>query len=228
MSVKNGRPGTHIGFCSKVERFEPNQEISKPEMHLLSSKPSPPTPSQPPSTHPTKPTMQGSYNQIKSKLASMHEISNTLNRPKWGNHSRALSYNRIHEHKIGFDSTNARFHYQKPILSSNKQTGNLPGPGSYSFTHGNTACAVSSSDRNRNKKAHAQSFYLTAKDRPSSVTGIVCLSAFNSSEHKFGNKVSSYRPTTGTSSNLGPGAYAKESSMIKKSYNLTMEHSFLV
>jgi hypothetical protein len=40
------------------------------------------------------------------------------------------------------------------------------------------------------------------------------------------NRADSYRPKTGTSNKLGPGAYATDMSMIKRSFNMSLDNSF--
>ena len=52
---------------------------------------------------------------------------------------------------------------------------------------------------------------------------------FNSCEKKFKNGQNSYIKNIGTVGQVGPGSYLNnDNSMIKKSHNMTMEHSFFL
>ena len=116
---------------------------------------------------------------------------------QWVKQTRALDADMFNRNKIGFDTTSPRFNHHVVKDYIEKQ---LPGPATYK----------PSSEVVGTPKGE-----LNTATKP-----------FLSTSKKF-SKFESYRPRTGTTKNIGPGVYQTEqNSLVKRSFNLTIENSF--
>lgn len=110
---------------------------------------------------------------------------------------------------MGFDATSPRFTYNQVFYGQSLKL-EVPGPGLY--------------QEKRNVGARPMTFSQprTRALKPGAV--------FNTSERRFKVKGqnSIYNPK-GTQAYVGPGSYINnENSLLKKSYNMTMEHCYFV
>jgi hypothetical protein len=134
----NSRPDTHeckLGFNAKAERFE-EAEKNNPDVRIVGKK----------------------ENERIKKIASdvlrsSHEQINELNKPKWIKQNRASDYNNLKKEKIGFDTTNPRFGYEKAKLSTH--TTIEPGPGHYEITKHRGMGTAMSTGMNMNSLNHS-------------------------------------------------------------------------
>lgn len=106
--------------------------------------------------------------------------------------------------KMGFDATSPRFHYNQVFYGQSLKF-EVPGPGSYQQTGKPNTAQEGSRPRTQNKPRNQK--YAVV---------------FNTCERRFkhGNQ---------TQANVGPGSYiAMDNTMLKKSYNMSMEHSYFL
>ena len=127
--------------------------------------------------------------------------------PDWKKQTRVKNSELAPEDKdtIGFDRTQARFNF-KEVFAGHSLKPDIPGPGQYE-----------------------------TKVRPKSAGTLGrCKTAavFNTKDKRFKTKGTDSLYQTGCTINaVGPGTYEKEgggTTMIKKSYNMTIEHCFFV
>ena len=135
--------------------------------------------------------------------------------PQWTRQMRANDYEAFSGKKVGFDGTSPRFNSNQIFYGHNLKL-EVPGPGKYdqgllvTGTNGDLSRpGTYSQPRNRHLKYAV---------------------VFNTCERRFKNKgFNSYIHQPGTGQALGPGAYiSNENSMIKKSYNMSMEHAYFL
>jgi hypothetical protein len=134
-----------------------------------------------------------------------------LNEDKfWKTHmTRAADCEQSLGRKVGFDTTSARFTHNQVFYKHNYKR-EIPGPGVYQEPI----------EQNSRPKTHGQ---------PRS-KGIKYGVVFNTSEKRFTGKGANSIYVTGDTANIvGPGSYINnEGSMIKKSFNMSMENSYFV
>ena len=131
----------------------------------------------------------------------------------WREHrTRASDYEQIAGKRVGFDQTSPRFNYNQVFYGQSLKL-EVPGPGLYQDSRSQDARRPKTMNQNRN---HKQLKY----------NGVV----FNTSEKRFRPKGdASIYHQKGTQPIIGPGSYVNtENSMIKKSFNMSMEHSYFV
>ena len=119
---------------------------------------------------------------------------------------RASDYEAFAGKKVGFDATSRRFHY-KEVFYGQSLKYDVPGPGQYASNDARPR--TYGQPRNKHLKYAV---------------------VFNTCEKRFKNKgYNSYINCTGTAPVIGPGAYgSNENSMLKKSFNMSMEHSYFL
>lgn len=128
-----------------------------------------------------------------------------------GKQTRAKDFESLMNKKVGFDATSPRFTYNQIFYGQKLPF--TPGPGQY--------------DQRRKR---------TLKGRPNTFSqprnkNLKFAVVFNSCEKKFKGGNNSYVANKGTAKNIGPGSYysgPEGNSMIKKSFNMSMEHSYFV
>merc|ERR1712046_245080 len=109
--------------------------------------------------------------------------------------------------KVGFDGTSPRFHFNQAHYGQSLKF-DIPGPGQYKgpLPEGERPKTFSQ-PRNKNLKYSV---------------------VFDTTERRFKNKgQTSYFHLGSTHPTIGPGSYGNlENSLIKKSYNMSVEHSY--
>ncbi len=128
---------------------------------------------------------------------------------------RATDYEAFSGKKVGFDVTSPRFNSNQIFYGQSLKL-EIPGPGKYedlSVVGNNTQVAGRPSTFNQPRNKHLK--YAVV---------------FNTCERRFKNKgINSYIYQPGTNQQIGPGAYiTTENSMIKKSFNMSMEHAYFL
>ena len=125
---------------------------------------------------------------------------------------RATDYEAFSGKKVGFDGTSPRFNPNQIFYGQSLKL-EVPGPGKYDgqdlVVQGNSRPGTFSQPRNKHLKYAV---------------------VFNTCERRFKNKgFNSYIYQPSTNMAIGPGAYiSNENSMIKKSYNMSMEHAYFL
>jgi len=132
------------------------------------------------------------------------------NRLMWTTHqARAQDAEQVLGRKVGFDATSPRFHYNN-VFYQHSYKREIPGPGVYQvpLEHENRPKTFSQ-PRNKNLKYSV---------------------VFNTSEKRFkGKGFNSFYHAGQTQPIVGPGSYINnEGSMLKKSFNMSMENSYFV
>jgi len=119
----------------------------------------------------------------------------------WVKQNRASDYDVFGNKQIGFETTASRFHYNQIFHGVNLPF--TPGPGQYA---GPTISRPKSVPKNQNTR-----FTVT----------------FNSGERRFSNNQNNYVKKVSTTNNVGPGSYINtESSMVKKTFNMSLDNSY--
>ncbi len=146
--------------------------------------------------------------------AAENAISYLTRGPEWTRQMRATDYEAFSGKKVGFDGTSPRFNSNNVFYGQSLKL-DVPGPGMYqdplmvTGTNGQARPQTFSQPRNRHLKYAV---------------------VFNTCEKRFKNKgQNSYIYQPGTNMNIGPGSYlSNENSMVKKSFNMSMEHAYFV
>ena len=127
------------------------------------------------------------------------------------NRTRASDYESIAGKRVGFDATSPRFNYNQVFYGQSLKL-EVPGPGLYKDGLAVDARRPKTMNQPRNKQLK--------------YAGVV----FNTSEKRFRAKGdASIYHQKGTQPIIGPGSYVNtDNSMIKKSFNMSMEHSYFV
>ena len=156
------------------------------------------------------------FTKVDPNLSSIHIVggrkqgTDSINydnlRPKWIKKSVDTQY--IKPGKFGFNSSGTKSQSTENAHNAN------PGPGYYYRDGGLNV-----------KGTSAGNYGAFGRAKSSLGNSSSALSHFNSSQPRF-SKVASYRPGTGTNRNVGPGTYEVDASMLKKTYNMSMENSF--
>ena len=128
---------------------------------------------------------------------------------------------------IGFDQTSPRLHYNQ-VFYGHSLKFDVPGPGQYQSAQVQSL-AKTALPKNmvRAKKLARPGTFQQPRSKTMKNN---CLAVFDSQEQRFKPKgQTSYVHQGGTSTNVGPGSYQRiDNTMIKKSFNLTMEHSYFM
>lgn len=131
----------------------------------------------------------------------------------WVKQTRASDFEQQVGKKVGFDSTSPRFHFNQAHYGQSLKF-DIPGPGQYTDGQGNplqidNRPKTFSQPRNKNLKYSV---------------------VFDTTERRFKNRgITSYFHQGSTQPVIGPGSYGNlENSLIKKSYNMSVEHSYFV
>lgn len=128
--------------------------------------------------------------------------------PQWTKQTRANDYEAYAGKKVGFDATSPRFNFNQVFYGQSLKF-EVPGPGQYQEQPGAERPNTYSQPRNKNLKYAV---------------------VFNTCERRFKSKgINAYQHQPGTAINIGPGSYiSNENSMVKKSFNMSMEHSYFL
>lgn len=210
------RPNTQsVFFKSTTDRFE-NVDFKNPNIRILKaknkkslvtaqSKLGPQSAGGPPSS-------MMSNDSTRAGTAIEGIVSYLNKGPQWTKQMRATDYEAFSGKKVGFDVTSPRFNSNQVFYGQSLKL-DVPGPGKYedlAITGTNSANGsrpgTFSQPRNRHLKYAV---------------------VFNTCERRFKIKgMNSYQYQPGTNMQIGPGAYiSNENSMIKKSFNMSMEHA---
>lgn len=124
----------------------------------------------------------------------------------WLKQTRASDFEQQVGKKVGFDSTSPRFHFNQAHYGQSLKF-DIPGPGQYQ-------------DNKDRPRTFSQPRNKTMKFQV----------VFDTTERRFKNRgITSYLHQGSTQPTIGPGSYGNlENSMIKKSYNMSVEHSYFV
>jgi hypothetical protein len=134
--------------------------------------------------------------------------------PDWTKKTRANDYEAFAGKRVGFDATSPRFNYNQAFYGQSLKF-EVPGPGQYAEPNlvavgvGASRPTTQSQPRNKNLKYAV---------------------VFNTCERRFkGKGFNSYFYQPGTTQQVGPGSYiTNDNSMLKKSFNMSMEHSYFL
>ncbi len=126
---------------------------------------------------------------------------------EWHKQTRASDFEQQAGKKVGFDSTSPRFHFNQVHFGQSLKA-DIPGPGHYPESAAERPKTFNQ-PRNKNLKYSV---------------------VFDSTERRFKTKgISSFYHQGSTQPVIGPGSYVNmENSMLKKSYNMSVEHSYFV
>lgn len=147
-------------------------------------------------------------------------------RTTWTGKGRAPDYEVFSGKNIGFDKTSPRFNYDQVFYGQSLKFG-VPGPGYYP-PEKTKEIAIESMPKNKTRAsnlARPGTF-----QQPRSKTMKKNMAIFDVQEARFKMKgQGTFNHQAGTNYKVGPGTYGStENSMLKKSFNMSMEHSYFV
>ena len=126
---------------------------------------------------------------------------------RWTKQMRATDYELFAGKRVGFDATSPRFNCNQ-IFCGQSLKFEVPGPGQYEDGQSPRPHTTASQPRNKHIKYAV---------------------VFNTCEKRFKNTQGSYVSNKGTTHQVGPGSYINtENAMLKKSFNMSMEHSYFL
>ena len=127
---------------------------------------------------------------------------------EWKHQTRAQDFEQSVGKKVGFDATSPRFQFNQAFYGQSLKF-DIPGPGQYRESSSESRPKTFNQPRSKNTKYSV---------------------VFDTTERRFKTKGhGSYLQQGSTQPVIGPGSYGNlENSMVKKSYNMSVEHSYFV
>lgn len=209
------RPHTQsVFFKSTTDRFE-KVDFKNPNIRILRAKNKKALGKT--STAPTGATSMLSGESTRVGTAAENQITYLNQGPNWTKQMRATDYETFSGKRVGFDGTSPRFNSNNAFYGTSLKL-EVPGPGKYE----DAQLAITGTN---SRVGSRPSTFSQPRNRHLKYAVV-----FNTCERRFKNKgQNSYIYQPGTNQNIGPGAYiSNENSMIKKSFNMSMEHAYFV
>ena len=196
-------------FTSTANRFDLTYNKKNPDVRLLTSK------GVPRKKFVTQTLDRKVVMQDQNELGIENQVTclgyTSSGESEWVKQTRASDFEQQVGKKVGFDSTSPRFHFNQAHYGQSLKF-DIPGPGQY--VEGQQVQPIDrpktfSQPRNKNLKYSV---------------------VFDTTERRFKNRgITSYFHQGSTQPVIGPGSYGNlENSLIKKSYNMSVEHSYFV
>lgn len=169
---------------------------------------------------------KGVKNVIRADEKVQYDFKDT--RTQWTAKGRAGDYEVFSGKNIGFDQTSPRFNYNQVFYGQSLKF-DVPGPGQYPQKP-LAEIATTSQPKNKTRAARQTRPGTFQQPRTKSQTLKSSLAVFDSQEKRFKQRgLQTYNLQAGTNQQVGPGSYGNlENSMIKKSFNMSMEHSYFL